>query len=71
MKEKKKKPFFAGYARYSSAAIQMGLIIFIGVWGGIKLDKLWGTSPLFTVIGSLLFIALGTYIAIKDVLPKK
>jgi len=49
----------------------MGLIIFIGVWGGIKLDKLWGTSPLFTVIGSLLFIALGTYIAIKDVLPKK
>jgi len=69
--KKEKKPFFAGYARYSSAAIQMGLIIFIGVWGGIKLDKMWNTSPLFTVIGSLLFIALATYVAIKDVLPKK
>ena len=71
MEEKKKKPFLAGYARYSSAAIQMGLIIFLGVWGGIKLDKKLNTSPLFTIVGSLLFITLATYIAVKDVLPKK
>jgi len=45
------------------------MIVIIGVmtWCGVKLDKVLGLStPVFTVILSLLGVFAGIYIAIKD-----
>ena len=52
--------------------IQMGLIIFAGVYGGIKLDeKLELDFPLFTLIFSLLSVAAALYVVLKDFIKKK
>jgi len=45
------------------------MIIIIGVmtWLGVKLDKIFGlTTPVFTIILSLLGVFAGIYTAIKD-----
>jgi F0F1-type ATP synthase assembly protein I len=66
-----KNPLF-NYARYSSIAIQMAVIIAVGVFGGFKLDGLLNTSPLFTITLSMAGVAIAIYISIKDVIkPKK
>jgi F0F1-type ATP synthase assembly protein I len=66
-----KKPLLSGYGHYSGIAFQMGLIIFGGTYGGIKLDEHIKTAPLFTIVGSLGGIALAIYIVIKDFIIKK
>ncbi|MDO9512433.1 MAG: AtpZ/AtpI family protein [Bacteroidales bacterium] len=67
---KPKKPVF-NYARYSSMAIQMAVIIGLGVFGGIKLDAYLGIKfPVFTVILSLASVFLAIYQVIKDLLKK-
>jgi F0F1-type ATP synthase assembly protein I len=66
MKENRNKNSLENYARYSSLAIQMLVIIFIGVFGGFKLDALLHTSPLFTVLLSLLAVAAAIYNSVKD-----
>jgi len=49
----------------------MGLIIFAGVFGGVKLDeKIRWEFPLFTVILSLLGVATALYLVFKDLLKK-
>ena len=59
------------YAKYSSLGFQMVVIILIGVFGGLKLDKyLAWKIPVFTVVFSLLSVALAIYFAIKDFLKK-
>jgi len=67
-----KKPQNKGlneYARYTGIAAQMGVIIFLTTWGGIKLDHLAGFSnPVFTIILSLLGVFAAIYTAIKDFL---
>jgi F0F1-type ATP synthase assembly protein I len=69
--KKEKNPLFTGYARYSGVAFQMGIIIFLGTFGGIKLDQYVSLSPLFTLIGSLGSIVLAIYVVVKDVIHKK
>ena len=49
------------YAKYSGLAFEMLGIIILGVWGGIKLDALIDTKPLFTVLLSLGGVALAIY----------
>jgi F0F1-type ATP synthase assembly protein I len=45
----------------------MIVIILVTVWGGIKLDKLFGlVTPVFTVILSLLGVLAAIYTAVKD-----
>ena len=62
----------AELARYSGIAIQMGVIIFITTWGGIKLDELAEfKKPVFTIILSLLGVFAAIYVAIKDFIIKK
>jgi len=57
------------YARYSSLAIEMGLIIFAGAFGGMKLDKKLGLSfPVFTLLLTIIALIMAIYIAIKDFL---
>lgn len=59
------------YARYSSIAIQMLVIIILGVFGGYKLDVWFNTAPLLTVILSLLSVIIAIYLVTKDLLKKK
>ncbi len=51
----------------------MGVIIFIGMYGGIKLDEWLGIKkfPIFTIVLSLLAVFGAIYFVIKDFLKKK
>ena len=73
-KSPEKKPESDGlgnFGRYSGIGIQMAVIIFITVWGGMKLDKLLLLkTPVFTIILSLLGVAAAIYAAIKDFIRK-
>lgn len=52
---------------------QMGAIIFLGMYGGIKLDEYLGLKkfPVFTLVLSLLSVFGAIYMVIKDFLKKK
>ena len=55
------------FAKYSTMAFQMVIIIGAGVFGGIKLDEwLHMRFPLFTLVLSLAAVALSIYYMIKD-----
>lgn len=59
------------YSKYSTIAIQMVVIIVITTLGGVKLDKLADTKPLFTIILSLLGVTAALWLVIKDALRNK
>jgi ATP synthase protein I len=60
------------YARYSNMGIQMIVIILLGVFGGMKLDKWLHTKfSIFTVVLSFLGVMLGIYIGLKDFIRTK
>jgi len=60
------------YAKYSSLAFEMIIIIIAGVFGGQFLDrKLSFHFPVFTLSFSLISVALAIYIAIKDFINPK
>lgn len=55
------------FGKYSALAFQMIIIIGVMTWLGVKLDKIFGlTTPVFTIILSLLGVFAGIYTAIKD-----
>ncbi|MFN3342319.1 MAG: AtpZ/AtpI family protein [Flavobacteriales bacterium] len=62
----KKRPD-AAYSNYLTTSFKMAIAIGIGVYGGIKLDGLidW-KFPLCTILLSLLGVALGIYILVRD-----
>ena len=51
-------------------AIQMMVIIVIGVFGGYQIDQWVHTEPVFTVILSLLSVIIAIYLVTKDLLRK-
>ena len=58
--------------RYTSLATQMAVTIFLGVWGGMKLDSYFQfDAPVMTLICSLSGVTLAVYIVIRDVLRKR
>lgn len=59
------------YATYSNLAFEMGAIIALGVFGGIKLDKLLNISPLFTIVCSLAGIAIALYLIIRSTMKSQ
>ena len=60
------KPLNA-YAKYSALGVQMAVVIGGGCYGGFKLDEYYkNTTPVFTIILSLLSIAIAMYIVLKD-----
>lgn len=62
-----KKNQLNDYARFSAMGIQMGVIIFLFVWGGLKLDQYLAFHfPVFTVIGSLLGLASALYFVLRN-----
>ncbi len=51
--------------------VQMGIIIFAGVFGGLKLDaKLEREDSLFTIIFSLFGVIAAMYVVLKDLIRK-
>ena len=62
---------FASYAKYSALAIQAGLIVFAGTYGGYKLDSFLNFKfPLFTLVLSLFSVFAAIWLLIRDVLKK-
>ncbi len=60
------------FAKYSSIAVQMVVVICIFSFAGFKCDKWIGWRfPLFTVILSLSGVGIGIYLSVKDFLQKK
>ncbi|MCB0477336.1 MAG: AtpZ/AtpI family protein [Crocinitomicaceae bacterium] len=56
------------WVRFSGMGFQMGLVIFLGVWGGSKLDeKFPNEHKLWTIILSLLSVFIALYLVIKEV----
>jgi len=57
------------YLRLTSAAFQMGVVIFLGAYFGKKLDENSSfEKPIYTIILSLLGVAIGLYLIIKEVM---
>lgn len=69
MSEKKQQ--FDSYVKYTNIAIQMLVIIGLGVWGGIQLDKLFDTNPLLTILLSLIGVVIAIFIVIRTLLNTK
>jgi hypothetical protein len=68
---KKEKKALNSYARYSSIAFQMLIIILAGVFGGRELDRwLDMPFPVFTLILSIIAVILSIYTVIKDLIRK-
>ena len=69
---KPQKPLSA-YAKYSSLGVQMAVIIGGGCYGGHKLDEYYqNKTPVFTIVLSLVAIAIAMYIVLKDLIkPNK
>ena len=67
-----KKPDYNNLAKYSGMVFQMGAIIALGVWGGIKLDKYFPIAkfPLFTMSLSLLSVFASMYFVIRGLMKK-
>ncbi len=60
------------YAKYSSMAFQMIVIILIGVIGGMKLDQwLKPRFPVFTVVLSFASVMFALYYVLKDFIRLK
>lgn len=65
--EKKQSKPLNAYAKYSGLGIQMAVIIGGGCYGGYKLDEYYkNTTPILTIILSLVSIGLAMYIVLKD-----
>ncbi|NCO55892.1 MAG: AtpZ/AtpI family protein [Bacteroidetes bacterium] len=64
-----KKKQLNNYAKYSSLAVQMAVIITAGSLGGLKLDQWMANKfPYFTLSLSIISVALAVYFAIKDII---
>jgi F0F1-type ATP synthase assembly protein I len=69
MKLKNPKKSLNDYAKYSSIAFQMVVIILLGTYLGVKLDEWLNINkPVFTLFFSLLSVVLAIYYVVKDLL---
>ena len=53
-KKKEKNSVFRAFALVTQLGVQMAFCVIVGVLGGMFLDRLFGTAPLFIIIFSLL-----------------
>lgn len=55
--------------RLANSGLQMGVVIFLGAFGGDYLDAVfYNNTPVYTIIGSLLGVFIGLYILYKGVM---
>ena len=57
-------------AKYTTAAFEMAAVIVIGVLAGVWADDYFATKPVITVIASLLSVAAGIYLFVKNIIKK-
>jgi F0F1-type ATP synthase assembly protein I len=76
-KEPKKSPDSSkskhtnSFLKYTDVAFRMIVIILIGVFGGTKLDAYFNlTTPIFTLVLSLLSVGFAMYSVIKGITKK-
>lgn len=69
--KKRQKSKLSNYAKYSSIAIQMAIIIAGGTIGGYYIDR-WinWKIPVFTIVLSLSSVIIAIYISIREFLNK-
>ncbi len=66
MAEQKENPL-KFYAKYSSLAIQMGVIIIAGAFGGKELDKLIAWKfPVFTLVLTILGVIISVLCGMRE-----
>jgi hypothetical protein len=71
-KKQKADQLLFNYAKYSTMAIQMIVVVCLGVFGGIKLDHwLKFGFPIFTLSLSVLSVFAAVYLSIKDIIKNK
>jgi F0F1-type ATP synthase assembly protein I len=51
--------------------LQMLVIIGLGVWGGYKLDKIYHTESIFTIVLSLVSVILSMALVIREFTNRK
>jgi ATP synthase protein I len=59
------------WIRYSGMGLQMLVIIGLGVWGGYKLDKIYHTESIFTIVLSLVSVILSMALVIREFTKRK
>ncbi|MEL6968849.1 MAG: AtpZ/AtpI family protein [Bacteroidota bacterium] len=64
----KQRQSVPNYMKYSGMAIQMGVIILLGVYAGKWLDEYFQTAPYLTVALALFSIFAALYTSLKDLL---
>ncbi len=69
--QKEKGSQYGGFAAFAGLSVQMGIIIFLGTFGGTKIDEALDASPAFTIILALASIALAMYVLIIKTQQKK
>jgi ATP synthase protein I len=62
-----KRPFNK-WLQFANIPFQMGLIIFVGVFIGNKLDVYFKKENMFTIIFSLVSVFVALYVVIKSVI---
>ena len=66
-KQKSKRSLPNAFVKYSGMSTKIARAILAGVYGGKYLDEYWALeTPIFTLILSMLGLALALYIIIKD-----
>jgi F0F1-type ATP synthase assembly protein I len=64
---KKQESSYSPYIRFSSMAVQMGLLIGLGAWGGTELDeRAQNEKPVYTIVLCLLAIGISLYLVIRE-----
>lgn len=56
------------WLQFANIPFQMGLIIFVGVFTGNKLDVYFEKENMFTIIFSLISVFVALYVVIKSVI---
>lgn len=65
--KKSRKSLPHSLVKYSGMSVKIALAILAGVYGGKYLDEHWGLeTPIFTLVLSMLGLALALYIIIKE-----
>lgn len=63
--------FLKSYVKYFNLILQMVIMVMIGTWGGVKLDKLFQSeNHLFTIIFILSACALAVFYLFRTLLKK-
>ncbi len=70
-KEKVERELLNRLSRISAYSIVLVTMTFLGLYGGIYLDKAWNMAPNFTMVGLVAGIALGFKGFIEEVVIER